>query len=66
MRFQQVPLRPRLLIAAGLLMALLPNLFAEYLKLPDFFHGGLIGVGLGLEYCGFILLRRWRRAGSSC
>ena len=67
MKFTQPPmLIIRLMIAGGLLMATLPNLFAEHIKFPDFLRGTLIGLGIGLEFGGFILLRRLRRTGTPC
>ncbi len=67
MKFIQPPrLIIRLMIAGGLMMATLPSLFVEHLKFPDFLRGMLIRLGIGLEFAGFILLRRLRRAGPSC
>jgi len=61
---KKLPWRVRLLICSGLLMATLPNVFAEYIHLPDFLRGFIIGVGLAVEISGFIVLKRMGGKGS--
>jgi len=58
MRVRKLPWRVRLLICSGLLLGTLPNVFAEYIHLPDFFRGFLIGIGIVLEISGLIVMRR--------
>ena len=60
MRLKKLPMPERLLIAGGLLLTTIPGIFAEYVKIPDFFHGLLLGMGLGLEIWGLILLKRYQ------
>ncbi len=48
----------RLFLFIGLLLVSATFLINEITPLPDFFHGLLIGSGLGLEIMGFIQLRR--------
>jgi hypothetical protein len=64
MKNRNTPMLERLFIAIGLLLAILPLLFKEYIALPDYFRGCLAGFGIGLEFYGFIRLRR--RGYSAC
>lgn len=68
MKIRRLPWPERLFIAVGLLLTTMPNLFNEYIKMPDFFRGVLMGGGLVMETWGFIQLRRRRNADgiSSC
>lgn len=58
--------RPELrLIAAGLLLAAVPFLVNEWIHIPDFVRGILVGVGIGLEIIGLIRMSRRRKAGAA-
>lgn len=61
MKFKKLPWTIRLLIAIGLLMGVLPQLFNEYIKIPDALRGFIIGVGIGLEIVGLIRANRFRK-----
>jgi len=58
--------RARILTSSGLLLAVMPTFINDYIKVPDFFRGALMGLGLGLEIFGLILMRRMRKAESGC
>ena len=61
------PVYIRLLIAGGLLMVTMPFLFKEYIPIPDFFRGFLLGAGGVFEIAGIVLMNRNRKAGDvSC
>ena len=49
------------LLAVGLLLAVIPSLINIYAKLPDFLSGTLSGFGIGLEIVAFIKLKKGRR-----
>jgi hypothetical protein len=63
---KKIPFPERALICIGLLLATLPQLFKEYIPIPDFLRGLLAGVGLGMELTGFIMLKKRRRAETNC
>jgi len=60
------PVYIRLLIAGGLLMVTLPLLFKEYIPIPDFFRGFLLGAGGVFEVAGIVLMNRRKDADVSC
>jgi len=55
-KFSQVP--PRILIATGLLLVVLPPLINDFYPLSHFLRGFLPGIGIGLEITGLIKLRK--------
>ncbi|MGN6180837.1 MAG: hypothetical protein ACTHNW_16765 [Mucilaginibacter sp.] len=58
--------RPQLrLVAAGLLLAAVPSLVNDWIHIPDFVRGILVGVGIGLEIIGLIRMSRRRKAGAA-
>jgi hypothetical protein len=59
------PWQVRVLLSLGILMATMPLLFKEYIPIPDFLHGAIEGVGIGLEISGLVLMRRNRKCNSS-
>jgi hypothetical protein len=61
--YKKQPLSVRLLISIGLLMAVMPLLFKEYIPMPDFARGAIEGTGLGLEISGIVLMSRQRKCG---
>ncbi|WP_461451185.1 hypothetical protein [Mucilaginibacter sp.] len=58
------PLYPRILISAGLLMVTMPLLFKEYLPIPDFVRGFLLGAGGVFEIAGIVLMKRSQKSGA--
>ena len=61
MKFQNQPFYVRLMVAGGLLLVTLPTLFKEYVPLPDFFRGFLIGFGLMMEVAGLIIIMKIKK-----
>ena len=53
--------REQLFISIGLLMATTPSLINDWIKIPDFFRGVLVGLGIGLEIGGLILMMGRRK-----
>jgi hypothetical protein len=60
------PMYIRVLIAGGLLMVIMPTLLKEYVAIPDFFRGFLLGAGGVFEIAGIVLMNRKKRANSVC
>jgi hypothetical protein len=56
------PSTARQLLAMGLLSTTLPTLINDFVHLPDFFRDLMLGLGLGLEIIGIILLRQRRNS----
>ena len=44
----------------------LPICFREYVPIPDFFRGLLVGLGLSLELFGLIRIKQLKKEGNSC
>ena len=57
MSLQNQPFYVRLMVAGGLLLVTLPTLFKEFIPMPDFFRGFLIGFGLTMEVAGLIVMK---------
>ena len=55
-KYSQVP--PRILIATGLLLVVLPPLINNFYPLSGFLRGFLPGIGLGLEIAGLIKMKQ--------
>ena len=51
-----------LLIAIGLLLSTSSTLVNDWVHLPDFFRGFLVGVGLAFEVFALILIAKRKRA----
>jgi hypothetical protein len=66
MNFRKTTLYPRVLISVGLLFVTIPQLLIHYFQIPDFVHGSLIGIGLGLEIWGLVRMRQIRRSRGLC
>lgn len=66
MKNEKWPVPARICICVGLLMVTLPSVFKEYVYLPDFFRGFLVGVGLVLEITGLVLLKFRKREQGAC
>ena len=50
--------RAKILLSIGLLFAILPMLFKEYVTIPDFIMGGLMGFGITVEVLALIMMRK--------
>ena len=48
----------RKLLAIGLLSTTLPTLINDFIPVPDFFRGAMIGLGLSLEIISFVFFKR--------
>jgi len=59
------PLRLRILVTLGLLLIAIPFLINNYIKIPDFFRGLILGLGIGLEIVGVMLLKRMKMSDDS-
>lgn len=62
MKFNKPSIIARRVLAIGLLSATIPNLINDFVHIPDFFRGAMVGVGFGLEIIGIILMRRNNKA----
>lgn len=62
MRFQKLPRRISVMIAVGLLMTTTPALINDWVHVPDFLRGVMVGVGFVMEIRGIMLANRWRKA----
>ena len=54
------------MIAVGLLMTTTPTLIKDWVHIPDFVRGVIIGVGFVLEFRGIVLATRFRKATRVC
>ena len=59
------PLSIRLLLSIGLLMVVSPALINEWIKIPDFARGLLMGTGITMEIISIIKMKRGNRPGAS-
>jgi hypothetical protein len=53
--------REQQFICIGLLLVTTPTLINDWIKVPDFFRGALMGLGLGLEIGGLVLMTKRKR-----
>jgi len=53
--------REQLFICIGLLLVTTPTLINDWIKVPDFFRGALMGLGIGLEIIGLVLMTKRKR-----
>jgi hypothetical protein len=60
-RFQPVQL-----VSLGVLFAVMPLLMRDNIKIPDFFRGLMMGLGIGLEIIGLILIARQKKFRRYC
>jgi len=65
MRTNKLPNPELQIISAGLLLVTLPFLVNDWVHVPDFIRGTLMGVGVGLEVVGLIRMTRRRKAGAA-
>jgi len=66
MNIKAQPKTARLLVSMGLLIVTLPMLFKEYVPIPDFARGFLLGIGLVMELTGVVLIVRNKKNITSC
>ncbi|SDS18250.1 hypothetical protein SAMN05216490_0689 [Mucilaginibacter mallensis] len=66
MRSEKLPRRISVMIAVGLLMTTTPPLINDWVHIPDFLRGVVIGVGFVMEIRGIILANRFRKATKEC
>jgi hypothetical protein len=59
------PLRVRMLVPLGLFLIAIPFLINNYIKIPDFFRGLMMGLGIGLDILGIVQLRRFKMSKGS-
>lgn len=59
------PSNPELrLISIGLLLVIVPFLMNDWVHVPDFIRGALMGIGIGLEIIGLVRMTRRRKTGT--
>jgi len=56
----------RLWIPIGLLLETVPFLVNDWVHVPDFVRGSLMGLGIGMEIMGMIKLKKKQKADASC
>jgi hypothetical protein len=54
-----------MLVPLGLFLIAIPFLINNYIKIPDFFRGLMMGLGIGLDILGIIQLRRFKMSKGS-
>jgi hypothetical protein len=52
------PLPPKMLLAIGLLLIVLPLAVNNFIRVPDFLRGLLMGIGLVFEIAAFVTLKK--------
>jgi len=53
-------------VAVGLLLVTLPTLINDWVHIPDFVRGFLVGLGLVMEINGIVIMRKKRKVDSAC
>ncbi|MEO6522842.1 MAG: hypothetical protein ABIN91_14255 [Mucilaginibacter sp.] len=61
MKNKQFPKPALYCLVLGLLVISATQVLSRYLNMPDFVHGCLMGLGLGVEWFAFILVARTKR-----
>lgn len=49
------------LIAIGLLLVTVPFIVNDWIPVPDFIRGALVGIGIGLEIVGLIRMKNRKK-----
>ena len=62
MKIFRKPLSVKLIFCGGLLIVSLVSFISRRLTIPDFWHGLLIGAGIGMEIIGGIKLIQFKKA----
>ena len=58
MKFKNASKTGKSLLALGLLLAASSGIIKDFVHIPDFFRGVMMGVGAVSEITGFILIRK--------
>jgi len=61
-----MPRQPMQVIAVGLLLVTLPTLINDWVHIPDFARGFLLGLGIVIEIYGIVIMRRKKNADPEC
>jgi len=61
-----MPRQPMQFVAVGLLLVTLPTLINDWVHIPDFVRGFLVGLGLVMEINGIVIMRKKRKVDSAC
>jgi hypothetical protein len=61
MSIRKLPFPERLFVPIGLLLVTVPFLVNDWVPVPDFLRGALMGLGIGLEIIGIIKLKKMSR-----
>lgn len=56
MKNKQFSKKAALCLAVGLLIVSVTQVLSRYFTLPDYVHGGLMGLGIGVEWYAFLVL----------
>jgi len=59
---QRKPERHMILISVGLLLVVSPLLLKDFIRIPDFFRGAMMGMGIVFEIVGIV---QQKKAGNS-
>jgi hypothetical protein len=54
------PFSIRVLMPLGILLITIPFLLNIYIRIPDFYRGLAMGLGIGLEILSVILVRKYK------
>jgi hypothetical protein len=58
--------RPELkIIAIGLLLVTVPFVVNDWVPIPDFVRGALMGIGIALEIIGLVRMNKRKKAGAA-
>ena len=66
MSLKKMPRQPMQFVAVGLLLVTLPTLINDWVHIPDFVRGFLVGLGLVMEINGIVIMRKKRKVDSAC
>jgi len=58
MKFKNVSKTARLLLVMGLFLTASSGIIKDFVYVPDFFRGAMMGLGLGFEIMGIVLFRK--------
>ena len=53
------------IISIGLLLVVIPFLVNDWVPVPGFLRGALMGIGIGLEIIGLIRMNKRNKAGAA-
>lgn len=58
MKFKNASKTSRQFLAIGLFLTASSGIIKDFVYVPDFFRGAMLGLGLGLEIMGIVLFRK--------